>query len=100
MPTQATQKSSSVLGWLIWVVAVFALMLIFVWLKVETNLTLAHIRILEVQLNENIHENEKLRAEVVRLTSFGRIRRIAQSELGLTFVPSEQIVEISRSSRP
>ncbi|MFQ5649137.1 MAG: hypothetical protein ACE5IY_04265 [bacterium] len=77
-----------------WLVVVFALMLLYVWLKVETNLHLAEIRSLETRLDENLQETEKLQAEVVRLSSFDRIQTIAQS-IGLTFLPNEQIVEIS-----
>lgn len=74
-------------------------MLLFVWLKVQTNLLLAQIQVLETELNRGAMEQEKLQAEVVRLSSFGRIQKIAQDELGLDFLSHEQIIEIAKNSK-
>lgn len=73
----------------------FAMMLLFVWLKIQINLRLAEIQRLETVLEQCQAENEKLKAEKIRLSSFGRIHKIAQ-ELGLEFVASEDIVSISK----
>lgn len=90
------EKESSVGKKVGWLILLFTIMLAHVWLSVETNSTMANIRTLESQRDENIHENDKLRAEVVRLSSFGRIQQIAQKKLGLIFIPNDQIVEISK----
>lgn len=79
--------------------AVFIGMLLFVWLKVQSNLLLAEIQVLETDLNRGEIEKEQLQAEVVRLSSFGRIQKIAQEELGLDFLSHEQIIEIAKSSK-
>ena len=73
----------------------FAIMLLFVWLKIQTNLKLAEIQRLETVLKQNLAENKKLKAEKIRLSSFGRIHKIAK-ELGLEFLESEDIVQISK----
>lgn len=73
----------------------FAMMLLFVWLKIQTNLKLAEIQRLETVLAQNLAENKKLKTEKIRLSSFGRIHKIAQ-ELGLEFLASEDIVQISK----
>lgn len=78
------------------IVLVFTLMLVYVWLKVQTNLILAEIQVLDAELNQSLAENGKLQAEVVRLSSFGRIQKIAKKKLGLDFIPRENIIEISK----
>ena len=79
------------------ILSLFILMLTFVWLKVETNLTLSEIQNLEEKLHENTIQNEKLRAEVVRLSNFSRIQKIAQMKLGLDFIRDENIIEIQKN---
>ncbi len=74
---------------------VFAFMLMFVWLKIQTNLKLAEIQELETALIQNLAENEKLKTEKIKLSRFGRIHKIAK-ELGLEFLASENIVQISK----
>ncbi len=76
-------------------VLVFAFMLMFVWLKIQTNLKLAEIQELETALIQNLAENEKLKTEKIKLSRFGRIHKIAK-ELGLEFLASENIVQISK----
>ena len=73
----------------------FAIMLLFAWLKIQTNLKLAEIQKLETVLAQNLAENEKIKTEKNRLSSFGRIHKIAK-ELGLEFLASENIVQISK----
>ena len=73
----------------------FAIMLLFVWIKIETNLKLAEIQRLETVLAQNLAENKKLKTEKIRLSSFGRIHKLAQN-LGLEFLASEDIVQISK----
>lgn len=87
---QKSSKAAQV--WL--VVLVLAFMLLHVWLKVQTNLRKAQIRDLETRLAREKVETDKLQAEVEQLSNFGRIYRIAQEELGLVFIPNEDIVEI------
>ncbi len=73
----------------------FAVMLLFVWLKIQTNLKLAKIQKLETVLAQNLAEKKKLKTEKIGLSSFHRIRKIAQ-ELGLEFLAGEDIVQISK----
>lgn len=73
----------------------FAMMLLFVWLNIQTNLKLAEIQRLEAVLTQNLAENKKLKTEKIRLSSFGRIHKIAQ-KLGLEFLAREDIVQISK----
>ena len=79
---------------LYWVFLVFAAMLFHISLRVETDIRLREIRLLETQLGELNTETEMLRAVVVRLSAFERIQRIAQHRLGLEFVSDEQIIQI------
>ncbi len=73
----------------------FAMMLLFVWLKIQTNLKLAEIQRLEAVLAQNLAENKKLKTKQIRLSSFGRIYKIAQG-LGLEFLAREDIVQIPK----
>lgn len=72
-------------------------MMFYVWLKVQTNLLSAEIQHLKIKQNHLVVENEKLKAEVARLSSFGRIQEIAQQKLGLVFLPKEDIIEIEEA---
>ena len=73
----------------------FVMMMLFVWLKIQTNLKLAEIQRLETILAQNLTEKKKLKTEKIRLSSFGRIHKIAQ-DLGLEFLASEDIIQISK----
>ena len=77
-------------------ILVFAFMLMFVWLKIQINSKVAEIQRLETVLNDSLAENEKLRTERTSLSDFGRIHKIAQ-ELGLEFLTSKNIVQISQN---
>lgn len=79
-----------------WILAAFALMVGYVWMKVQINQQLAEIRRLEDLKRRYEIENNKLEAEKIRLSNFGRIQKIAEEELGLVFVPDEEIVKISK----
>lgn len=79
-----------------WLLLILAGLLLYVWLKVETDLQLTRISAQEAEHGEVLSENERLRAEIVRLSSFERIQRIAQSRLGLEFVSDEQIIEVPK----
>ncbi|MFQ5771217.1 MAG: hypothetical protein ACE5HX_11815 [bacterium] len=70
------------------------IMLFYVWLKVQINLLLAENRMLEVEHRHYMVENEKLRGEVTRLSSFARIHKIAQEDLDMIFIAQEDIHEI------
>lgn len=78
-------------------VLIFALMLIFVWLKIQTNLKIAEIRNLKLALKSNLDENKKLEIEKIRLSTRSRIQNIAVEELGLEVIPDEKIIEISQN---
>ena len=80
--------------WLI--LAAFALMVGYVWMKVQINLQLAEIRRLEDLKRRYEIENNKLQAEKIRLSNFGSIKEYAEKELGLVFIPDEEIVKISK----
>lgn len=69
-------------------------MILFVWLKIQTNLMLAGIQNLEAERNRYRAENEKLQAEVVELSSFARIHRIARERLNLDFLAHEKVIEV------
>lgn len=75
---------------------ILAIMLIYVWLKIQTNSYLGKIQLLNKELSRKTVENEKLQGAVGRLSNFGRINKIAQEELGLTFLDNEDIIEISK----
>ncbi len=81
----------------LYIVCTFALMIIFVWLKIETNSTLSKIQKAEVSLSESKIENEKLKAEVLRYSDFERIKEIAKTKLGLDFVSDEKIIPVSKN---
>ncbi|MFQ5824419.1 MAG: cell division protein FtsL [bacterium] len=74
----------------------FFLMIFYVWLKVQTNFVSAEIQQLKMKRNRLLVENEELKAEVARLSSFSRIREIAQKNLYLVFIPNEDIIEIEK----
>jgi len=71
-------------------------MLFYVWLRLQTELVSAEIRDLKIQESHLIMKNEKLKAEVVRLSSFGRIQKIAKEKLHLVFLDPEVIIEITK----
>jgi cell division protein FtsL len=71
-------------------------MLFYVWLRVETGLVSAELRELKLKENRLTAENEELRADVARLSSFERIQRIAQEELGLVFLPRKDVIELAK----
>ncbi len=79
-----------------WILVAFALMVGYVWMKVQINLQLAEIRQLEDLKRRYEIENNKLEAERIRLSNFGRIQQYAEKELGLVFIPDEAIVKIPK----
>ncbi len=85
-------RTSHRLVW--WILCAFALMVGYVWMKVQINLQLAEIQRLE-DLNRRYEiEINKLEAERIRLANIGRIQKIAQEELGLVFATNENVIEI------
>ena len=82
---------------LLFIVCTFALMITFVWLKIETNSILGKIQKAETILTESKIENEKLKAEVLRYSDFERIQEIAKNRLGLDFVANEKIITVSKN---
>ncbi len=81
----------------LYIVLTFTLMIVFVWLKIETNSTLGNIQKAEISLSESKIENEKLKAEVLRYSDYERIKGIAQTQLGLDFVSNEKIISLSKN---
>jgi cell division protein FtsL len=78
----------------LWILCAFALMVGYIWMKVQINLQLAEIQRLE-DLNRRYEiEINKLEAEHIRLANIGRIQKIAQEELGLVFATHEDVIEI------
>lgn len=71
-------------------------MLLYVWLKVETNLALQEIEQLEIQQAKLAAENQKLRTQEIALSDFIRIQRIATKELKLQFAAPENVIEITQ----
>lgn len=69
-------------------------MIFYVWLKVQINLELAEIQLLEQTIRQQKRENDRLQAEYIKLSSFDRIHKIAQEDLGLIFLDSEAFHEI------
>ncbi len=92
---QQRRKKRTSFGIVTIIIALFSFMLTFVWLKVSVNKKLRELRALQVKLQHTQAQNEKLRAEVERLASFGRIQKIAKTELGMVFLPREHIVEVT-----
>lgn len=68
-------------------------MLFYIWLQVQINVRLREISRLEQQNRVVQEEIQKLEAEVVELSSYGRIHQIAE-KLGLEPVPNEKIVRL------
>ncbi len=90
--SQPERLSAGLMGF---VMALFLVMLSFVWLNVAVNNCLRTIGAIEQSLQHSKALNEKLRAEATRLSSFGRIQRIAHEELGLDFLPQQDIIEVT-----
>ncbi|NIR49471.1 cell division protein FtsL [candidate division KSB1 bacterium] len=76
------------------IVVSLLLMLFYIWLKFEMNLLLGDIQRLERENKRILDENDQLQAEVVRLSSYGRIRKIATGQLELVFIPHDDIIEV------
>lgn len=76
------------------VAVISALMLSFVWLKLETHKMLTQNRNLGLTLGQIRSENQKLLAEIETLKSIGNIQHIAESQLGLIFLPHENLIKI------
>ncbi len=73
-----------------------AIMIFYIWLKVQINLQLTEIQQLELRYRQQMLENEKSHAEVIRLSSYARIHEIAQENLGLVFLAQEDIHEVPK----
>lgn len=80
----------------IFLILLLGLMLLYVWLKVETNLALQEIEQLEIQQAKLAAENQKLRTQEIALSDFIRIQRIATKELKLQFAAPENVIEIAQ----
>jgi len=77
------------------IVGVFGLMLVFVWLKIETNKTLGELSRLRNILAKNESDNKKYRVEIKRLKSLSHIQGVAQKQLGLNFLAREDVIKIT-----
>ena len=88
------QKKRSGLRRLLLLGLLSALMIFYVWLNVETAECLHEIEQLQENLQVSQQENERLRAEVAKLSSFARINEIARTKLGLVFVENEKVIEV------
>ena len=64
--------------------------IVYIWMKVHFDVLLTQNQQLEIELRQLQKENEKLRADVVRLSSFSRIKNIA-GELGMVPIPHEEL---------
>ncbi|MCZ6820962.1 MAG: cell division protein FtsL [Calditrichaeota bacterium] len=80
----------------IFLILVLGLMLLYVWLKVETNLALQEIEQLEIQQAKLAAENQKLHTREIAFSDFSRIQRIATKELNLQFAAPENVIEIAQ----
>jgi len=69
-------------------------MLLVVWLHVQTNQLLADIQNLEAELIRYRNENNKLYAQVAELSDFSRIYEIARNQLKLDFLDHEKVIEV------
>lgn len=72
---------------------VFLVLLLYTFLKVETNVTASRLQQLKAEEARLRSENDKLRAEVKSLSSYSRITKIAKTHLGLEDAP-DQVREI------
>lgn len=94
--TASTVARQSNVNLLSIIALVFAILVLFVWLKVKTNQLLLEIREMEDQLGKAKIENQKLQAEVVELSSFRRIPKIAQTQLNMDFAGRGDIIKIKK----
>lgn len=78
-----------------WVLFIFVVLFLYIWLKVDTDITLGKLQNLNYQESQLYNENQKLKAEVIRLSSYGRIKKIAKEKLGLDHLSQENKVYIS-----
>lgn len=83
-------------SWLGLIACAFAILVLFVWVKVRTNQLKLEIRELEDRLNKGKIENQELQAEVIELSSFRRIPKIAQTYLNMDFADRGDIIKIKK----
>jgi cell division protein FtsL len=75
----------------LFIIIVTILMVFYVWEKVEMGILLHEIDELKKQEAQLKEENDKLRAKVTQLSSYGRITSLAQDKLGMVFPPQEMV---------
>lgn len=75
------------------IVFTFALLLFHIWLQVKINSCLTELQELERENKRILEENDELQAEVVELSGYGRVHKIAQ-QIGLVFIPHEDILQL------
>ncbi len=92
-----SKKHSSLTAWIASVGLGFVIMLSIVWLKVETDATIAEIARLEAQLADQAIENNELRSRILKLSSYDRIKNVATA-LGLDFVGHENLIKIQETN--
>ena len=77
-----------------YIILVFVIMLLFVWLRVQTNVLLTDIKSLEDSLREHSNENSQLETKVKTLSDYNRIVEIARSRLGMEKISNDKIIRI------
>ena len=81
---------------MIGIVVIMILMIFYIWMQIKVDDTLRENLKSETDLGQLRMENQELQAEVIRLSEFGRITRIAREELGMVMLQNENIENIQK----
>ena len=81
---------------MIGIVGVMIMMIFYIWMQIKSDDTLRENLKLEADLRKLRMENQERQAEVIRLSEFGRITRIARDELGMVMLQNENIEIIQK----
>lgn len=84
------------------VVSIFLLAVMsvfYIWLKVRVGLLAGELEDLRKQKLQLLQKNYSLKGQIVHLSSYERITRIAQDELGMIFIQQE-VVQAADGQNP
>jgi cell division protein FtsL len=77
-----------------YIITIFVLMLVFVWLRVQTSQLLSEVRTLEDELRKSQNENRHLETQEKKLSTYSRIMDLAQNRLNMVKVPNDRIIKV------
>ena len=75
---------------------ILGLMIFYVWMRIKIHDTLSENLSLDAELRRLRVGNQELQADVVRLSEFGRITRVAQEKLGMVVIQGKDVKEIQK----